>query len=44
MKLADDPVVIPLNEKMHDCGEPIPWPIATVDKYQAVKNTTCTFC
>jgi hypothetical protein len=51
MKLADDPPapnpypkLVPLNEKMHDCGEPIPWPIATVDGYTAVKNTTCTFC
>jgi hypothetical protein len=38
------PKLVPLNEKMHDCGEPIPWPLATVDGYTSVKNTTCTFC
>jgi len=48
MKLAVDapnpyPKLVPLNEKMHDCGEPIPYP-ATVDGYEKVKNTTCTFC
>jgi hypothetical protein len=48
LKLANDPApapkLVPLNEKMHDCGEPIPWPIATVDGYTDIKNTTCTFC
>ena len=37
------PKLVPLNEKMHDCGMVLPNP-PTVDKYENVKNTTCTFC
>jgi hypothetical protein len=29
---------------MHDCEEEIPWPVATVDGYTDVKNSSCTFC
>lgn len=37
------PTLVPLNEKMHDCGMVLPNP-PTVDGYEKVKNTTCTFC
>tara|TARA_B110000285_G_C15038323_1_gene570510 strand:- start:282 stop:431 length:150 start_codon:yes stop_codon:yes gene_type:complete len=37
------PTLVPLNEKMHDCGMVLPTP-PTVDGYESVKNTTCTFC
>ena len=47
MPAVADPIpnvtVVPLNEKVHDCGEPIPMN-ETVDGYTNVKNTTCTHC